>query len=81
MVRALVGALLAVGEGRRPVQWPAEVLAAGLRDSAVFVAPAHGLCLEQVRYPPDSEQADRAAVTRRLRTREPQPGGQNDPIR
>jgi tRNA pseudouridine38-40 synthase len=81
MVRALVGALLAVGEGRRPVQWPAEVLAAGLRDSGVFVAPAHGLCLEQVRYPPDSEQADRAAVTRRLRTREPQPGGQNDPIR
>ena len=29
MVRSLVGALLAVGEGRRPPGWPAAVLAAG----------------------------------------------------
>ena len=27
MVRSLVGALLAVGEGRRPVDWPASLLA------------------------------------------------------
>jgi tRNA pseudouridine38-40 synthase len=67
MVRALVGALLAVGDGRRPVGWPAEVLAAGVRDSAVTVAPAHGLTLEEVRYPADDELAARANETRRRR--------------
>ncbi len=51
MVRALVGALLAVGEGRRPPGWPAEVLAAAVRDPAVRVVPPHGLCLEEVGYP------------------------------
>ncbi len=40
MVRSLVGALLAVGEGRRPVAWPGEVLSAGDRDPAVAVVPA-----------------------------------------
>ena len=34
MVRALVGALLPVGEGSRPSSWPAEVLAAAARDPA-----------------------------------------------
>ncbi|HLI39629.1 MAG TPA: tRNA pseudouridine(38-40) synthase TruA [Streptosporangiaceae bacterium] len=51
MVRALVGALLAVGDGRRPPEWPGQVLAAGIRDPGVHVAPPHGLCLEDVRYP------------------------------
>ncbi len=68
MVRALVGALVAVGEGRRPVDWPATVLAAGVRDSGVLVVPAHGLCLEQVSYPPDAELEARASITRRVRT-------------
>jgi tRNA pseudouridine38-40 synthase len=68
MVRALVGSLLAVGDGRRPVEWPAEVLAAGVRDTGVHVAPARGLCLEEVRYPPEDELAERAAATRRVRT-------------
>jgi len=49
-VRSMVGALLAVGDGRRPVDWPAEVLAGGVRDSAVTVAPAHGLTLIGVDY-------------------------------
>jgi len=57
MVRALVGAMLAVGDGRRPVAWPGEVLARGVRDPAVNVAPPHGLCLEEVGYPPGSELA------------------------
>jgi tRNA pseudouridine38-40 synthase len=70
MVRALVGALLAVGDGRRQVSWPAEVLDAKQRDSAVMVAPAHGLTLEEVRYPPDRELATRAEETRRLRAPE-----------
>ena len=37
MVRALVGALLPVGEGRRDAGWPARVLTAGVRDPAVGV--------------------------------------------
>jgi tRNA pseudouridine38-40 synthase len=68
MVRALVGALLAVGEGRRPPGWPAEVLAAAVRDSAVRVVPPHGLCLEEVGYPELAELATRAAQTRNRMT-------------
>ncbi len=67
MVRSLVGCLLAVGDGRRPVSWPAEVLATGRRDAAVVVAPAHGLTLEEVGYPPDEELAARTEVTRSRR--------------
>ncbi|MEO3874877.1 tRNA pseudouridine(38-40) synthase TruA [Nonomuraea sp. B12E4] len=68
MVRALVGSLLAAGDGRRPVEWPGEVLVRGVRDSGVHVAPAHGLCLEEVGYPPAEELAARADHTRRVRT-------------
>ena len=68
MVRALVGALLAVGEGRRPPGWPAQVLAAAVRDPAVRVVAPHGLCLEEVAYPPAAELAARAAETRQRRT-------------
>ncbi|WP_203885805.1 tRNA pseudouridine(38-40) synthase TruA [Planotetraspora kaengkrachanensis] len=68
MVRALVGSLLAVGEGRRPAEWPGHVLAAAIRDSGVHVAPAHGLTLEEVGYPAAEELARRAASTRRVRT-------------
>lgn len=67
MVRALVGALLAAGDGRRPTGWPAQVLAAGVRDPAVHVAPPHALCLEEVRYPANRHLADRAVATRRHR--------------
>lgn len=71
MVRALVGALLAVGDGRREPTWPAEVLAAAVRDSGVQVAPAHGLCLEEVAYPAPRDMAAQAAKTRRIRTLTP----------
>jgi tRNA pseudouridine38-40 synthase len=68
MVRALVGALFAVGDGRRPVAWPGEVLGRGERDPAVHIAPPHGLCLEEVRYPPDGElAAQRSRVCAGLR--------------
>lgn len=67
MVRAIVGALLAVGDQRRPVEWPAEVLAAGVRDSAVQVLPPHGLSLEEVVYPQAALLASRAQETRRVR--------------
>ena len=67
MVRALVGALLAVGDGSAPPAWLAQVLAARVRDSAVRVAPPHPLCLEEVRYPDAAGLAARARLTRRLR--------------
>ena len=67
MVRALVGSLLPVGEGSRPLSWPAQVLAATVRDPAVRVVPAHGLSLEEVRYPEPELLAARAALTRRVR--------------
>ena len=67
MVRALVGALLGVGEGSRPPSWPSAVLAAAVRDPAVRVVPPHGLCLEEVRYPEPGQLAARAVLTRRVR--------------
>jgi tRNA pseudouridine38-40 synthase len=68
MVRSLVGALLAVGEGRHPPGWAAAVLAAAVRDPAVRVVAPHGLCLEEVGYPSLGELAARAAETRTVRT-------------
>ena len=67
MVRSLVGALLAVGEGRRPADWPAEVLGSARRDPSVPVVPPHGLTLEEVGYPPDAELAARAGEARAKR--------------
>ena len=67
MVRSLIGALLAVGDGRRPVGWPADVLAGRTRTPDVHVAAAHGLSLEEVRYPADEAMATRAARSRRSR--------------
>ncbi len=64
MVRSVVGCLLAIGEGRRSVGWAAEVLAAERRDPAVAVAPAHGLTLEEVGYPPEAELGARVEITR-----------------
>jgi tRNA pseudouridine38-40 synthase len=67
MVRSLVGALLSVGEGRRPLDWPASLLSSPVRATDVVVAPAHGLTLEEVEYPPDDQLLARQAVTRNLR--------------
>jgi tRNA pseudouridine38-40 synthase len=67
MVRSLVGALLAVGEGRRPPEWPASLLSRSERASDVPVAAPGGLTLVRVDYPPDAELAARAQVTRALR--------------
>lgn len=77
MVRALIGALVRVGERTRPPGWPAQVLAAGVRDPGVPVLPPHGLCLEEIGYPPDAGLASRALVTRRLR----EPGERSGDVR
>ncbi|NWF26116.1 tRNA pseudouridine(38-40) synthase TruA [Streptomyces sp. PKU-EA00015] len=68
MVRSLVGALLFVGDGHRPVEWPAKVLAAGVRDSAVHVVRPHGLTLEEVGYPADELLAARNREARNRRS-------------
>jgi tRNA pseudouridine38-40 synthase len=67
MVRSLVGGLIAVGEGRRPVDWPASLLGRDRRADEVPVAPAHGLTLVAVGYPPDDQLAARATATRARR--------------
>jgi tRNA pseudouridine38-40 synthase len=67
MVRALVGCLVAVGEGRREPAWAGEVLGAGERDPGVTVIHAHGLTLEEVAYPPDAELAAQASAARTVR--------------
>lgn len=68
MVRSLVGALLHVGDGHRPTDWPGKVLAAGVRDSSVHVVKPHGLTLEEVGYPADDLLAARSKEARNLRT-------------
>jgi tRNA pseudouridine38-40 synthase len=67
MVRALMGALVAVGEGRFPATWSGDVLAAAARDTRVTVMPPHGLALEEVVYPDDAGLAARALQSRRRR--------------
>lgn len=68
MVRGLVGTVLFVGDGRRGQDWPGTLLRAGERTSAV--APAHGLTLVGVDYPPAKELAMRAERTRARRSLE-----------
>lgn len=67
MVRSLTGALLAVGDGRCPPSWPAELLGRTERAGSVVVAPAGGLTLVAVDYPDDTELAAQALRTRRMR--------------
>ncbi|WP_081293094.1 tRNA pseudouridine(38-40) synthase TruA [Mycobacterium colombiense] len=69
MVRSLVGALLAVGEHRRPVSYCRELLSATERSSDFAAAPAHGLSLVGVDYPPDDQLAARNLITRDIRSR------------
>jgi len=69
MVRALVGCLIAVGEGRQAPEWAAEVLAGRERAPGFSVAPAHGLVLEEVGYPTEDQlavQAEQARARREL---------------
>jgi tRNA pseudouridine38-40 synthase len=66
-VRAMVGALLAVGDGRHEPDWPARLLAALVRDPGVTVAPAHGLTLDEVGYPDPAHLSERVAASRQLR--------------
>ncbi|MEV6005492.1 tRNA pseudouridine(38-40) synthase TruA [Streptomyces sp. NPDC051976] len=68
MVRALVGAMILVGDGHRPVGFPGEVLQGRERHSAVNVVRPHGLTLEEVGYPADDQLAARSREARNKRT-------------
>jgi tRNA pseudouridine38-40 synthase len=70
-VRSMVGALLSVGDGRRTIGWPTEMLNGRVRSHTVNVAAAKGLTLVAVDYPPDSELAARAELTRQRRAGTP----------
>ena len=64
MVRAMVGATIAVGEGRFGPDRLEELRVAEERTSAFKTAPAKGLTLTEVGYPADAELAERAEQTR-----------------
>ncbi|MFT4214592.1 MAG: tRNA pseudouridine synthase A [Microbacterium sp.] len=67
MVRALVGACVAVGEGRIGVTDVAAIRDEGVRTSGVKVLAARGLTLTEVGYPADALLASRAEQTRARR--------------
>jgi tRNA pseudouridine38-40 synthase len=67
MVRALIGATVAVGEGRLGIDDLSIVRDEALRTSDFTVMPAHGLTLTRVIYPVDEDQGPRAQLTRRRR--------------
>jgi tRNA pseudouridine38-40 synthase len=69
MVRSLVGAVLAVGDGRRDAEWCAGLLDLTTRSSSFAAAPARGLTLVGVDYPADEQLEARIAVTRDLRVK------------
>lgn len=70
MVRALVGACVAVGEGRLDVDDVVDIRDAQERVPEVKVLAARGLTLTEVGYPADELLAQRAEQTRARRDRE-----------
>jgi tRNA pseudouridine38-40 synthase len=74
MVRALVGACVAVGEGRLSVADVAEIRDEAERVPEVKVLAARGLTLTEVGYPADELLAQRAEQTRARRDRDGDPG-------
>jgi tRNA pseudouridine38-40 synthase len=67
MVRALVGACVAVGEGKLGIETLATLRDQLERTSEFKVMPAKGLVFMEVGYPDDHEVGDRAELTRRRR--------------
>lgn len=51
MVRAIVGTLLMIGQGKKPVSWIHDVIATKDRSQAGSSVPGHGLYLSDIKYP------------------------------
>jgi tRNA pseudouridine38-40 synthase len=68
MVRALVGACVAVGENKLHRGQLLSLRDAGERSNAFMVMPARGLTLIEIGYPPDDQLRSRAEQTRAVRT-------------
>ncbi|QIK71406.1 tRNA pseudouridine(38-40) synthase TruA [Propioniciclava coleopterorum] len=73
MVRSVVGALVAVGQGRHDPAWIDDLLARPERAGDVTVMPPYGLVLEEVGYPADADLAARQLQARARRDSEEQP--------
>ncbi|RMB56374.1 tRNA pseudouridine(38-40) synthase TruA [Dokdonia sinensis] len=50
MVRAIVGTLIEIGQGKQPVEWIHEVIASKTRGTAGTSVPAQGLYLTKIEY-------------------------------
>ncbi|MBT1181543.1 tRNA pseudouridine synthase A [Bifidobacterium sp. CP2] len=68
MVRSLVNACVAVGIGKRDLDWFAGKMAVPKREGSTGPIAPQGLTLEHVAYPPDNELASRAEAIRAVRT-------------
>lgn len=68
MVRAIVGALIAAGEGKTNPDGVAKILAKRSRVGSFKVQPPHGLTLIEVGYPAKSKLAAQAEMARAMRT-------------
>lgn len=68
MVRALIGTMVYIGEGRFPTSWAREILDQRERPSDSVVFPAKGLTFVGVDYPADSELKSRILKTLQHRT-------------
>lgn len=67
MVRSLVGCVIAIGDGRQPVDFARSVLERRERRADVVTMPSAGLTLEEVLYPEDAELLTRQEMTRAKR--------------
>lgn len=70
MVRSIVGALIAVGQGKLSVGELEQITRAAKRTSKFKVVEPHGLSLDDVQYPPDDQLAAQAEKARNLRSDE-----------
>ena len=70
MVRSIVGALIAVGEGKLSIKELDEITKAAKRTSRFKVVDPRGLSLDDVQYPADDQLAAQAEKARNLRSDE-----------
>jgi tRNA pseudouridine38-40 synthase len=68
MVRSIVGALVAVGEGRATADDVKRILDRASRTESFKVVAPHGLTLLEIGYPADSELASQAEKARNMRS-------------